>query len=82
MSRNTTVLDNTSDIQRRFLEECKRELMVSFRKQELKCEMNGTKLYFDNQEATAKEVVNYILNDPSIVFQLVEAETQQVKLGV
>jgi len=81
MSRNTTMLDNTNDMQRKLLEASKRTLLASFEEQEIQCEMNGTKLYFPNQEATAEAVVNIILNEPSIVFQLVKAETQTGKTG-
>ena len=81
MARNTASLEMSSDLQRKLLEQSKISLLSSFDELEKECEIEGTKLYHPNQEATATEVANTILNDPAVVFQLVKAMTQTGKTG-
>lgn len=81
MARNTSSLEMSSDLQRKLIERSKISLLSSFDELETECEIEGTKLYHPNQEATATEVANTILNDPAVVFQLVKAMTQTGKTG-
>lgn len=81
MARNTSSLEMASDLQRKLIERSKISLLSSFDELETECEIAGTKMYHPNQEATATEVANTIINDPAVVFQLVKAMTQTGKTG-
>lgn len=81
MARNTAALEMSSDLQRKLIEQSKISLLSSFDELETECEIEGTKMYHDNQEATAMEVADTILNDQQVVFQLVKAMTQTGKTG-
>lgn len=81
IQRKKNLLSDLSDQKRERLERKKNNLLNSLLEQQddLDEEGLGKKLYYDNQEETAKKIAENILNDSGIFFQLVIAETQTGK---
>lgn len=81
MSRNYDQIDHLDDYDRKLLENSKKRCQIDFDDARTICEKAGNKLYYENQHNTAADVVNNIINDPTIVFQLVKGLTQAGKTG-
>ena len=80
-TRNTGELENTDDDNRLLIETRKNQLWNSIVEKEIEERIAGRLLIHDNQDETAKEVVDIIINKPKILFQLVNGLTQSGKTG-